>query len=71
MGLQFYGCAVAIAWSCVASWVLLKLIDYFWGLRVAIEEELAGLDIVCHGENLFALQVRDLRLYVSSCVYIS
>ena len=50
LGLQFYGCAIAVVWSCVASWIMLKTIDYFWGLRVALEDELTGLDMVCHGE---------------------
>ena len=50
LGLQFYGCAIAVVWSCVASWIMLKAIDYFWGLRVALEDELTGLDMVCHGE---------------------
>ena len=56
LGLQVYGCVIVIVWSSVVSFVLLKLIDVTWGLRVAIEDELIGLDIVCHGENLFAIQ---------------
>ena len=48
--LQLYGIFFAIGWSCIGSLVLLKLIDAVWGLRVAVEEELMGLDIVCHGE---------------------
>jgi hypothetical protein len=50
LGLQFYGCTIAVVWSCIASWIMLKTIDYFWGLRVALEDELTGLDMVCHGE---------------------
>ena len=71
LGLQFYGCGVAIVWSCVVSWILLKLIDAVWGLRVAIEDELIGLDIVCHGENLFALHdlANDLNFSTMQSTY--
>jgi hypothetical protein len=69
LGLQIYGCLVAIVWSCVVSWILLKFIDCIWGLRVAIEDELIGLDIVCHGENLFALHDLQNDLTFSNVPY--
>ncbi|EKX41026.1 ammonium transporter [Guillardia theta CCMP2712] len=50
---QLYGIAIAAVWSCAISFLLLKLVDYTIGLRVAIDEELLGLDMVCHGESMF------------------
>ena len=45
--------AVAITWafSIVATYVLLKLIDGAIGLRVSREQEMRGLDISQHGEE--------------------
>uniref|UniRef100_A0A7S0I0Y4 Ammonium transporter n=1 Tax=Hanusia phi TaxID=3032 RepID=A0A7S0I0Y4_9CRYP len=50
--LQLYGVVFSAVWSLVMSYVLLKLVDITLGLRVAIEDELSGLDMVCHGESL-------------------
>ena len=41
-----------IAFSAVASLILLKLVDVIIGLRVTEEEEREGLDVVLHGESL-------------------
>jgi Amt family ammonium transporter len=35
------------------SWALLKITDALVGLRVTMEEEREGLDIVLHGEQVF------------------
>jgi Amt family ammonium transporter len=49
---QLYGVAVTLAWSGVATFVLLKLIGFFLPLRVREEDEQAGLDLSLHGEAL-------------------
>jgi Amt family ammonium transporter len=49
---QLYGVAVTLAWSGVATFVLLKLIGFFLPLRVREEDEQAGLDLALHGEAL-------------------
>jgi Amt family ammonium transporter len=36
LGLQVYGCLVAVVWSSLVSWLLLKAIDSLVGLRVAL-----------------------------------
>ena len=46
------GVAAAAAWSAVATWGLLKMVDAIVGLRVTEEEERVGLDEVLHGESL-------------------
>lgn len=48
---QLIGIVVTIAWCGVISYILLKLIDSFIGLRVTVEEETEGLDLVLHDER--------------------
>jgi ammonium transporter, Amt family len=49
---QAYGVAVTLAWSAVATYVLLKLVGLFVPIRVSMQQELEGLDISQHGEAL-------------------
>jgi ammonium transporter, Amt family len=49
---QIYGVLVTIAWSTVASAVILFVIERMIGLRVDLEDESRGLDISQHGETL-------------------
>jgi ammonium transporter, Amt family len=53
---QFTNQAIAvgatIAYSAIATFVLLKIVDVAVGLRVTDEEEREGLDVVLHGERL-------------------
>ncbi len=49
---QCVAVAVTVVWSGVASFILLKLIDVVIGLRVSRDEEMEGLDVVLHGEQL-------------------
>ena len=49
---QLYGIAATIAWSGVATFVLLKLIGVMVPLRVSQQQEVEGLDITQHGEAL-------------------
>jgi ammonium transporter, Amt family len=50
---QAVGVAATIAYTAVASLLLLKLTDLTVGLRVTREQEREGLDIVLHGEQVF------------------
>jgi Amt family ammonium transporter len=43
----------AIAYSGIASFVLLKLIGLFMPLRATASEEAEGLDVACHGEEAY------------------
>ncbi len=52
---QIVGVLVTLAWSGVLSWVLLKLADALFGMRVAGEEETEGLDTVLHNEKGYNL----------------
>jgi len=51
VGVQALAVGVTIVWSAVFSFVILKIIDIFIGLRVSGDEEVEGLDIVLHEET--------------------
>ncbi len=49
---QLQAVGYTIAWCAFASFIILKLIDLFMGLRVPEEVEREGLDVALHGEQL-------------------
>jgi Amt family ammonium transporter len=49
---QAYGIAATIAWSGVATFLLLRLIEFVVPLRVTKQNEIEGLDVTQHGEAL-------------------
>lgn len=51
VAVQALAVLVTAAWSALFSYGLLKLIDFFVGLRVSEDEEQQGLDIVLHEET--------------------
>ncbi len=51
-GVQLLGLFATAIWSLVISWILVKGLDMWPGLRVSDEDELEGLDITAHGERL-------------------
>ncbi len=52
---QIIGVLATIAWCGLASFVLLKIVDAIFGLRVDEDEETEGLDIVLHEERGYNL----------------
>jgi len=52
---QFVGVAVTFVYCAVLSWIILKLVDAVIGLRVTVDEETQGLDIVLHDETGYNL----------------
>jgi Amt family ammonium transporter len=48
--IQIKGILATIAWSAIATFVILKVIDIIIGLRVEKDAEVEGLDINLHGE---------------------
>jgi Amt family ammonium transporter len=52
---QVIGVLATLVWSGVLSWVLLRISDAVFGLRVAGEEETEGLDTVLHNEKGYDL----------------
>ena len=51
--LQAFGVGVVFIYTFVISWVLLKVIDFFMGLRVSEESEVQGLDYSEHSETAY------------------
>jgi Amt family ammonium transporter len=51
LGVQALGVLAAAAWCAALTWVILKLMDAFFGLRVSEEKETEGLDLAEHGER--------------------
>lgn len=49
---QFYGIVATIAWTSIASFVILMVAKLLVGLRPTEQEEEEGLDIVLHGESV-------------------
>jgi Amt family ammonium transporter len=54
-GIQIVAVLVTIVYSFVMSWILLKIVDAVMGLRVAKEDEIAGLDQTEHQEAGYSL----------------
>jgi Amt family ammonium transporter len=54
LGIQAVAVLGAIAYSAVASYVLLKLVGLVMPLKVAKKEEGLGLDVSQHGEEAYA-----------------
>jgi Amt family ammonium transporter len=52
---QLVGVVVVGAYAAVVTWVLLKIIDKIFGLRVPVSDEREGLDSTEHGEQGYAL----------------
>ena len=51
IGVQALGVVAAAAWCALVTWVILKLLDAVFGLRVSEEKETEGLDLAEHGER--------------------
>jgi ammonium transporter, Amt family len=50
--IQLYGIVVTLAWSPIATFLLLKAVAAFTPLRVDKQSEMEGLDVTQHGEAL-------------------
>nr|WP_271203039.1 ammonium transporter [Methylopila jiangsuensis] len=50
---QIKAVAVTIVWTGVGSFILYKIVDVLVGLRVSVEEEREGLDLISHGERAY------------------
>lgn len=48
---QLIGVVATIAWCAIFTYIILKVLDSVIGLRVDVEEETEGLDLVLHDER--------------------
>jgi len=53
--IQLKAVAITIIYSFIVSWVLLKIVDAFMGLRVLEDEERIGLDLTQHRESAYTM----------------
>lgn len=49
--MQLTGVIVIIIFTAITTFIILKIIDVMIGLRVNEDQEIEGLDIVCHDER--------------------
>ena len=52
-GTQLTGTVAVVAWSLIASFIILLILKVTLGLRVTEEQEVEGLDISLHGESAY------------------
>lgn len=50
--IQVYGCLATIAWSAIATAVILFILKFTIGIRVSEAAEVEGLDVALHGESI-------------------
>jgi len=55
LAIQALDAFITIAYSVVVTFIILKFVDYFIGLRVSSEEEMQGLDLSQHSEIGYSL----------------
>ena len=53
LGRQFVGVGAVLGYSFVLTFLIAKVIDITWGLRVSRDVELEGLDINLHAESAY------------------
>jgi Amt family ammonium transporter len=53
--IQLIGVAVAVVYTLVATFIIFKLVDIFFRLRVNEKEELMGLDLTQHRERAYTI----------------
>ena len=49
------GVGVIIVWCVIGTYVTLKIVSLFTGLRVTSDDEREGLDLASHGERAWEL----------------
>lgn len=55
LGIQSVGVIATIVWCGIATFIILKLVDAFVGIRVDEDQETEGLDIVMHNERGYSI----------------
>jgi len=54
-GLQCIAVLATIVYTFIGTYILLKIVDKLFGLRVSVDDELKGLDISQHNEGAYNL----------------
>jgi len=53
--IQLFGVVVAVVYVAIVTYVIYKLVDVFFGVRVKEEEEILGLDLTQHKERAYTI----------------
>ena len=53
LGVQGIGVLATVAYTAIATFLILKVVDLIIGIRVSEEDEIEGLDITQHNERGF------------------
>ncbi|WP_210115978.1 ammonium transporter [Hymenobacter wooponensis] len=62
-GYHVLGLVIVVAYSFIGAWVLLKITDRIFGLRVKLQEEELGLDLSQHEESTYHIDEEFERTY--------
>ena len=56
LGIQAIGLFATVAWAAVVTFIIIKVVSSLTGgLRVSVEDETEGLDLIAHGERGYEL----------------
>jgi Amt family ammonium transporter len=55
LGVQCIAVAVTIVYAGIVSYILPKLVDRLFGLRVTEQDEISGLDLSQHNETAYTI----------------
>jgi Amt family ammonium transporter len=55
LGIQALAVLVTIVYTSIVSYIILKVVDKLWGLRVSEDDEIGGLDLTQHNETAYNL----------------
>jgi len=55
LGVQALGVLATLAWSALATFLIIQLVMRTAGLRVSKDDEVRGLDVTAHGESAYNL----------------
>ncbi|AOU99808.1 ammonia channel protein [Acidihalobacter yilgarnensis] len=53
LGIQGFGVMVTIVYDAIMTFIIIKVIDVIMGIRVTEEDEVEGLDVSQHGEQVY------------------
>ena len=53
--IQFLASGIVFIYGFIGSFIILKVVDKFWSLRISEDEELKGLDVTQHSETAYSL----------------
>ncbi len=56
--IQLAGVGLTILWAAIGTFIILKIVDVIWGLRINPAAELQGMDLHDHGEEAYGEDIQ-------------